>query len=281
MGAGTRRKMKFSVLMSVYKNESPVYFQRAMESVLTQTLLPDEIVLVRDGEVPQELQALLDEYAKNPIVKYCPLEKNVGLGNALNEGLQQVTNEIVARMDTDDICAVDRFERQIKFLEENPAVVLVGGQITEFIGEEDNILTVREVPCTHAEIQEFIKTRNPFNHQTVMFKKSAVEAVGGYVELHFLEDYYLWCRLYKNGGKFANLPEVLVNVRTSEDLYKRRGGWKYYQSFRKLENYKKQAGIIGAFKRFKNLCVRFAQTCTPNFVRQWGYKHIARKKAKK
>ncbi|MBQ8429324.1 MAG: glycosyltransferase [Clostridia bacterium] len=273
--------MKFSVLMSIYKNESPEYFQRAMESVLTQTLPPDEIVLVRDGEVPQELQTVIDGYTQNPIVKYCPLAQNVGLGNALNEGLKQVSHEIVARMDTDDICAPERFEKQIKFLEENPKVVLVGGQITEFIGEESNVLTVREVPCTDAEIRNFIKTRNPFNHQTVTFRKSAVDAVGGYVELHFLEDYYLWCRMCVHGGEFANLPEVLVNVRTGEDLYKRRGGWKYFKNYRRLENYKKKSGIIGGFKRFKNLCLRFAQSCTPNFVRKWGYNHLARKKAKK
>ena len=273
--------MKFSVLMSIYKSESAVYFRRAMDSVLAQTLAPDEIVLVRDGEVPLELQTVIDEYAKNPIVKYCPLSQNMGLGNALNEGLKHVTYDIVARMDTDDICAADRFEKQMRFLEENPDVDMVGGQISEFIGEEENVVTVREVPCTDADIKKFMKSRNPFNHQTVIFRKKAVEEVDGYVELRFLEDYYLWCRMCVNGAKFANLPEILVNVRTSEDLYKRRGGWKYFKNYRKLEKYKKQAGIIGAFKRFKNECMRFVQSCTPNFVRKWGYNHLARKKSKK
>ena len=273
--------MKFSVLMSIYKSESPAYFVRAMESVLSQTLLPDEIVLVRDGEVPDSLQKVIDEYTKNPLVKYCPLLQNVGLGNALNEGLKAVSYEAVARMDTDDICASDRFEKQIRFLEENPDVVMVGGQISEFIDSEENIVAVREVPCTDEGIKDFLKARNPFNHQTVIFRRSAVDAVGGYVELHFLEDYYLWCRMYVNGGRFANLPDILVNVRTSEDLYKRRGGWKYFKNYRCLEKYKKQAGITGSFQRFKNECVRFVQSCTPNFVRKWGYKHIARKKAKK
>ena len=273
--------MKFSVLMSIYKSESPEYFQRAMESVLSQTCVPDEIVLMRDGEVSQELQTVIDEYVKNPLVKYYPLSKNVGLGNALNEGLKNVSHEIVARMDTDDICHPDRFEKQIRFLEENPDVDMVGGQISEFVGEEDNVLTIREVPCADADIKRFMQSRNPFNHQTVMFRKSAVEKVDGYVELRFLEDYYLWCRMQANGAKFANLPEILVNVRTSEDLYKRRGGWKYFQNYRRLERYKKQVGIIGWAKRFKNECIRFAQSCMPNFVRKWGYNHVARKKAKK
>lgn len=273
--------MKFSVLMSIYKSESPAYFKRAMESVLSQTLLPDEIVLVRDGEVPQALQAVIDEYAENPIVKYCPLEKNVGLGNALNEGLKAVSYEIVARMDTDDICAEDRFEKQIQFLKEHPDVDMVGGQISEFMDTEDNVVSVREVPCSDTDVKRFMQTRNPFNHQTVTFRKSAVDAVGGYVELHFLEDYYLWCRMCVNGAVFANLPDILVNVRISKDLYKRRGGWKYFVNYRRLEKYKKQAGIIGAFKRFKNESMRFVQACTPNFVRKWGYNHVARKKAKK
>lgn len=273
--------MKFSVLMSVYKNEDPVYFQRAMESVLTQTLPPDEIVLVRDGKLPDELQRLVDEYVKNPAVKYCPLEENVGLGNALNEGLKHASYELVARMDTDDICLPERFEKQVKFMEENPSVSLLGGQIAEFVGEEENVVAERTVPCDDAEIKTFIKSRNPFNHQSVMFRKEKVLSVGGYVELHYLEDYYLWCRLCESGCGFANLPDVLVKVRTGEELYKRRGGWKYYKSFKKLETYKKQAGIIGSGKKFKNLCIRFVQTCTPNFLRKWGYKHLARKQVKK
>ena len=267
--------------MSVYKNENPEYFQRAMESVLGQTLPPDEIVLVRDGKVPDSLQTVIDKYLGNPIVKYCPLEENVGLGNALNEGLQHATHEFVARMDTDDICLPDRFEKQMRFLQENPSVDMLGGQIEEFLEEEENVIALRNVPCEDGEIKEFIKTRNPFNHQSVVFKKEKVLAVGGYIELHYLEDYYLWCRLWKSGATFANLADVLVKVRTSEDLYKRRGGRKYFKSFKALEAYKKGVGMIGAGKKFKNLCIRFVQTHTPNFVRKWGYNRMARKTVKK
>lgn len=273
--------MRFAVLMSVYKNENPEYFRLAMESVLKQSLPPDEIVLVRDGEVPVELQEVIDEYIRRvPIIRYCPLTENVGLGNALNEGLLKTTCEFVARMDTDDLCMPDRFEKQIRFLEENPSVDIVGGQIEEFIGEENNLVSKREVPLTDTQIKAYIKKRNPFNHQTVMFRRRAVMDVGNYEELHFLEDYYLWCRLYTNGCTFANLPDVLVRMRVSEDMYRRRGGFRYFQSFKKLEKYKKKAKMIGFFQYVKALIIRFTITMMPNWLRGWAYKRFARKKVK-
>lgn len=273
--------MQFSVLMSIYKNENPEHFRLAMESILKQSVRPNEIVLVRDGEVPTELQEVIDEYIRRvPIIRYCPLTENVGLGNALNVGLLNATCEFVARMDTDDICTSDRFEKQVRFLEENPSVDMLGGQIEEFIGEESNIVSKREVPLTDAEIKAYIKKRNPFNHQTVMFKKAAVMAVGNYQELHFLEDYYLWCRLCANGCTFANLPEVLVRMRVSEDMYRRRGGFRYFQSFKKLEKYKKKAKMIGFCQYVKALIIRFTITMMPNGLRGWAYKRFARKKVK-
>ncbi len=273
--------MEFSVLMSVYKSENAQYFRRAMESVLQQTLLPNQIVLVRDGQVPDEVQKVVDEYAQNGLVTYLPLEENVGLGNALNLGLQQAKYDWVARMDTDDVCLPDRFEKQVAFIQENPTVAVVGCQIAEFIGEEGNVISERKVPCAHEEISVFIKARNPFNHQSVFFRKEKIMAAGGYQDLHFLEDYYLWCRVYNDGGQLANLPDVLVQVRVGEEMYKRRGGWNYFKSFRRLEKYKKQSGMISGGKKFKNLCMRFVQTCTPNFIRKWGYNHLARKQVKK
>lgn len=273
--------MKFSVLMSVYKNENPIYFRRAMDSVLQQTLQPSEIVLVRDGVVPDELQSVIDEYVEQyPMIKYCPLEENVGLGNALNIGLRQTTYEIVARMDTDDICIPERFEKQIRFLKDNPDIAVVGGQIVEFYDEESNITAKREVPLSDKQIKTFLKKRNPFNHMTVTFRKDSVLAINGYEELHFLEDYYLWCRLSQIGVSFANLNEVLVFVRTNEEMYRRRGGWAYFQSFRRLEKYKKSVGLINVFEYWKMMSIRFLQAVLPNRIRQWVYMRFERKRVR-
>ena len=204
----------------------------------------------------------------------------MGLGNALNIGLRQATHEIVARMDTDDICVPDRFEKQIRFLKDNPNIAVVGGQIVEFYNEENNIVSKREVPLSDKQIKTFLKKRNPLNHMTVAFRKDSVLAINGYEELHFLEDYYLWCRLSQAGAEFANLEEELVFVRTSEDMYRRRGGWAYFQSFRRLEKYKKSVGLINIFEYWKMTSIRFLQAVVPNCIRQWIYMRFERKRVR-
>ncbi|MBQ8291237.1 MAG: glycosyltransferase [Clostridia bacterium] len=270
--------MRLSVLMSVYKNETVENFSRAMDSVLTQSVQPDQIVLVRDGEVPEALQTCIDSYVTNyALFKYIPLEVNGGLGNALRIGLDACDGEIVARMDTDDICADGRFEKQLKFLNDNPEIDVVGGQIEEFIGEESNIVAKRFVPQTDEKIKQFLKTRCPFNHPAVAFRKASVLAVGSYEPFFLLEDYYLWCKMAMGGCKFANLSDTLVYMRMTEDSYRRRGGMKYFRSFKKLEKFKKQKKMIGFWKYHKNLFVRFAQGIMPSAIRQKIYKQIRKK----
>ncbi len=271
--------MQFSVLMSVYKNETVDNFCCAMDSVLSQSLIPDEIVLIRDGEVPEYLQGTIDRYVReNGNITYIPLEKNGGLGNALRVGLAHAKYGIIARMDTDDICAEGRFETQIRFLKENPDVDIVGGQVEEFIGEESNIVAKRSVPLTDGEIKKFLKGRCPFNHPTVMFRKEAVEKVGGYEDFYLLEDYYLWCKMAVAGLVLANVEKTLVYMRMSEDSYRRRGGKKYYQSLKALECYKRKNGLIGFWKYRKNLFVRFMQCYLPNGIRERIYKKMRKDK---
>ena len=271
--------MNFSVLMSVYKNEKAEFFKESIESVLQQTVLPDEIILIRDGIVPGELQKVIDFYVKNyDIIKYIPLEVNGGLGNALNIGVREAKNDLVARMDSDDICEKNRFELQIKYFIDNPDVAVCGGQILEFINSPDEPEKKREVPLKHEDICEFIKLRNPFNHMTVMFKKSAVIDAGNYIELPFVEDYYLWCRMFLNGAKFANLKDVLVNVRIGKDMYRRRGGYKYFKSCLTLEKFKYRNHIIGKLCYIKTVSSRFiVQVLMPNNIRGWFMKTFLRK----
>lgn len=273
--------MKFSVLMSVYKNEKPENFLQAMDSILGQTLLPDEIILMRDGPVPSELQNQIDIYlngAYRELFSYYPLEQNQGLGNALKIGVKNAKYDYIARMDTDDIAVPDRFEIQIDFMSKHPDISVCGGQIFEFIGEKKNIIGKREVPLTHEEIIFFMSKRNAFSHMTVMFKKKDVLDAGNYIEMHFVEDYYLWCRMLIRGYKFANMQEILVYARIDENMYRRRGGYKYFLSWKKIERFKLDNGISNKKGYYGTLIMRFiVQVLMPNKVRGFILKKFSRK----
>ena len=272
--------MKFSVLMSVYKNETPEHFIQAMDSVLNQTLLPDEIILVRDGLVSEKLQKIINDYVKKiEIFTYIPLKSNGGLGNALNIGLKKAKYDVIARMDTDDICVPNRFELQVKYMETHKDISVCGGQIYEFIDNPKCPTGKREVPTSHKEICEYLKRRNPFNHMTIMFRKDAVINAGSYIELYLVEDYYLWCRMYLKGVKFGNLKQSLVYARTGEDMYRRRGGYKYFQSWKKLETFKVKNHITDRYYYISTLAMRFVvQVLMPNQLRGWVLKNFSRKR---
>lgn len=226
--------------MSVYRNDKPEFVSRAVESVTTeQTLKPNEVVLVVDGPVPDGLANLIKRYenAVGSIFKVIWLSENKGLGNALRIGVEATSHEVIARMDSDDVSAPDRFEKQMAYMEQHPDCDVVGGQISEFIGEEDNIVGKRIVPCKSTEVMNYLKRRCPLNHVSVMMRKESVLKVGNYLDWHFNEDYYLWIRMAEAGCRFANLPDILVNVRVGKDMYARRGGWKYFRSEEKLQRY--------------------------------------------
>ena len=270
--------MNYSVLMSVYKNEKVAYFIQAVDSLLHQTIPPEQIVLVRDGEVYEELQGIIDQYVTNhpTLFTYLPLEQNGGLGNALRHGLTYCRNELVGRMDTDDISVPDRFERQLAFMKAHPDVDIVGGNISEFVNDPEKIAQYRIVPQSHKEISAYLKSRSPFNHVTVMFKKSALEKANSYESFYLFEDWYLWVKLYLAGAIFANINAVLVNVRIS-DMANRRGGMKYYRSCARLLKYMRQNRVIGFGTYVKTCGIRFCgYVLLPNKMREWAYKKFLR-----
>lgn len=268
----------FSVLLSLYHKESPTFLSLSLDSVLHQTLLPDEVVLVKDGPLTAELDAIVSDYAtRHPILKVVPLPQNQGLGKALNEGLKHCSYDLVARMDTDDIAKPDRFEKQMKVFAEHPELDLVGAWIDEFEGTPQHVLSVRKVPETSKEIREYCQKRCPVNHPVVMFRKSAVQAAGGYQHFPLFEDYYLWVRMLKNGAKFYNIQESLLYFRTSPDMFKRRGGWKYAMDELRFQSVMRKIEMIG-WKRFlMNVAVRFPGRVIPNSLRGFLYKKLMRK----
>ncbi len=222
--------IKFSVLMSVYKNEKSENIQECFSSIQNQTLLPDEIILVVDGPINDVLNDVIENWVSILPLKIVRLDKNVGLGSALNIGIKYCSNEYIFRMDTDDICLPERFLNQCQYLKDNEKVVLLGGQICEFNAMNAQVSRHRHVPCTHKDIVHFSKFKNPFNHMTVAFKKDKILEVGGYQHHLFMEDYNLWLRVIASGGHVANLSEVLVNVRTNDDALQRRRGVAYIKS---------------------------------------------------
>lgn len=272
---------KFSVCTSVYKNDKTEFVKAALDSMLLyQSIRPNEIVLVQDGPLPYELSRLLLEYKDNygELFHIIKLEHNGGLGNALKLGVENAQYDIIARMDSDDICLPDRFEKQLNFLLGHPECDIVGGQMTEFIDEPENIVGRREVPLTNDEIYEYMRSRCALNHVTVMFRKSAVLKAGNYQDWFWNEDYYLWVRMMMNHCTFANIPDVAVNVRSGADQYARRGGKKYFESEIGIKKLMLEKGMISKKEFYFNYIERFIlQILMPNSVRGWVFRTFARK----
>lgn len=219
--------------MSVYQKEHPEYLYAALKSMAGQSMKPLEIVLVCDGPLTKELDAVLEKTEFQDVLKVIRLAENVGLGAALSKGLPECTCEWVARMDSDDIAASDRCEKQLCYLETYPETDVLSGTIAEFQGEaqtereaKQSIVSRKCVPRTQTEVTSYIKMRNPVNHPCVMFRKSKVLAAGGYQPCPLFEDYDLWVRMYQNGCRFANLPDTLLYMRVN-DMHRRRGGISY------------------------------------------------------
>ena len=270
--------MHFSVLMSVYEKDDPKYFHVAMESVFNQTVKSTEVVLVVDGPVPQTLFQIIQLLqAEHQNLKVFHLEKNRGHGEARRTALEKCTHELVAVMDSDDISVPERFEKELRCFESDKDLSVVGGCIQEFEGDMDNIIGVRKVPLEDHEIKQFLKSRCPFNQMTVMFKKSHVDRVGGYIDWYCEEDYYLWIRMSLAGCKFKNLPKTLVNVRMSSDSYLRRSGWRYFKSEAALQVYMYRNKVINVFRLISNIVIRFiVQLLIPNRLRKWMFKKFFR-----
>lgn len=269
----------FSVSMCVYGKDNPEWFEMAVDSVLNQSVKPAEIVLVVDGPVPTELDTIIKKYEQDSTFKVIRFSENQGHGMARKVGLDACSYELVAIMDADDICTPDRFEKQIEAFELTSDADVVGGMIKEFVGTPQNVVGIRIVPLIDAEIKKYMKCRCPMNLVTVMFRKSSVEAVGGFIDWYCEEDYYLWLRMALANMKFVNVDDVLVNVRVGKEMYQRRGGLRYFMSEAKLQGYMHRNGIIGFSRYAINVFERLVlQVLMPNKLRGFIFQKLARSK---
>lgn len=262
--------MKFSVLMSLYFKEKPEYLTECFESLKNQTVQADEIVVVFDGAITPELEQVVQNFAEILPLNIVRLEQNQGLGKALNHGLTHCRNEWVFRMDTDDICIPERFEKQIAFIEQNPDTIIFGGQIAEFGSDINDIVSYRRVPTETKAIVEFTQKRCPFNHMTVAYQKSAVLKCGGYQDLQ--EDYYLWIKLVALGKKVANLPEILVYARVGNGMVGRRCGIAQAKAEWRLFKLKHQVGMQNVVSGFITFTMRVIPRLLPTVLLTQFYK---------
>lgn len=276
--------MKFSVLISIYYKEKAVDFNNCLESVYTKQLLkPTEIILVADGVLTEELYQVINNWKTKlgEILQVIQLPENIGTGLAKNIGLSKCTYEIVSIVDTDDISVPERFKLQIEFLEKNPEISIIGGQIIEFMDEIENPTGIREVPLSNNALQKYAKKQSPFNNMTITYRKADILKVGGYQHHLWMEDYNLFLRVIAEGYKIQNLPDVLVYARIANGMHGRRKGLGYIKSEKQLLNLKKQLKLQNPIHANILFLIRSAFRLMPSSLLGKIYNTFLRKKVKK
>ncbi|MGE6821320.1 glycosyltransferase [Pseudomonas soli] len=261
----------FSVLISVYASETPEFLAACLDSLAGQTLAPREIVVVEDGLIGAPLKAVIERYRTSLPIVSVALAQNVGLANALNAGLAKCSCELVARMDTDDICLPERFERQIAYLQEHPEVDVLGAMVEEYDVTMSQSLGIRKLPLSHDALRAFAQRRSPLSHPTVVYRKQAVLDVGGYPSFRKAQDYALWSLMLQRGYRIENLPDVLLKMRAGSGLMQRRGK-EYLKHELAIIRFQKDIGFIDLKTFVSNTLIRSVVRRSPAFLKQLIYK---------
>ncbi|WP_119342984.1 glycosyltransferase [Facilibium subflavum] len=265
---------EFSVLMSLYDKEDPNSYAECLQSLVDQTLQATEIIVVHDGPVNDELLTIEKKFEERLPLRIICLKTNQGLGNALNEGLKHCQYDLILRMDTDDICVPERFQKQVAFMLKNSDIDIASGTIEEFADNYNLPYASRKLPLEHNQIVEFSKSRSPFNHMAVAYRKESVVKAGSYQHLLYMEDYYLWIRMILSGCRCANLIDTLVYVRAGRNMLAKRGGKLYAKSELCLLKFMRQHKFIPFLKWFKLVMLRVPVRLLPVFVRKYIYNYI-------
>lgn len=269
----------YSVLMSVYEKADPVHFEAAMQSILAQTVPTNDFVIVCDGPLTPALSSVLARYDRsNPgVFQIVQLPENVGIGAAANIGLKHCKNDLVAKMDADDIAIADRCERQLEQFQQNPDLIVLGGYIEEFDEDPNCPFSIRSVPESNEEIRKFARRRQPFNNMTVMYRQSAVHAVGGYRSFRRSEDYDLYLRLLQNGYLAGNIPQILVKARVNRHAHARRASWSTLKGCAESRWYAFRIGYSSFWDFLICVTGELVIFISPNKVQQMLYSRFLRK----
>lgn len=273
----------YSVLMSLYDKENPDYLRQSIDSILSQSIKTDDLVIIIDGPININLQSVLDSYAsKYPFFHIVPLSENRGLGNALNVGVPLCKNELIARMDSDDIAESTRCEKELSYFNNHENISVVGTQIQEFKKNKGDMNSFIHYPLSSKQIRRYIKKRCPFGHPSVMFKKAAILKSGNYSpSMINQQDYELWIRVLYNGFEGANIDESLLNLRIGDSLYKRRGGLKYFKLCMAIKKSLRKHKMISIFRYCGAAVERFIiHVLTPTKMREFIYTKFLRKHKK-
>jgi glycosyltransferase involved in cell wall biosynthesis len=264
----------FALLVSVYDGDRPDYVRRALHSAVDdQTVRPDQVIIVRDGPVRDELAACLaeiTEHCRVPVT-FVPLERNGGLGPALNEGLAASRFDVVARMDADDIAMPHRFAVQLPLIQDAD---IVGAGLLEFVTDTDDVVGQRVPPVDPEHIARYARLHDPFNHPTVVYRREAVLAAGGYTSLPLMEDYSLFARMIQTGARALNVPEPLVYYRVGESAFKRRGGLALLRSELALQREFRRSGFTSPAGYLRNVAVRGGYRLVPWWLRRAVYRPL-------
>lgn len=275
MGASN---LKYSVLMTVYTKDNPDYFALSLDSMINQTCKPDEIVIVKDGPIRKQLQDIIDS-RKNRQVKIIQLQLpvNKGLGLALNEGIKICKNELIARMDADDYSMPNRCELQLKAFEKYTDLDIIGCPVDEFVDDIDNVVGCRNVPYTNDEIYAFAKKRDPFNHPTVMYKKSVVLKAGMYSDYRKNQDTDLWIKMLSNGARCMNLKEHVFRFRFDSDTYRKRKSWVNTKILLEIRYKAWQSGFNTFFDFLLVATSQIGVYILPVWFQRWLYTAVLRR----
>ena len=265
--------------MAVYHKETPEHFAIAIKSMLDQTVPTDDFVIVCDGPLTEGLYGVIDSYTQKfpGLFNIVQLEKNSGIGVASNVGLQACKNDLVAKMDADDISVPTRCETLLKKFEENPALTIAGGFIEEFNTESEDAYALRKVPTTNEEIRKFAKHRNPFNNVTVMYRRNVAIKLGGYKDLRRSEDYDLSLRVLNENYYVENVPEVLVRVRVDIEATQRRVSLRTYKDYLSTSWRAYKIGYTSVFDLAFGCIGGLALSLSPAKLQKLLYKTFLRK----
>ena len=266
--------------MSLYEKERPEFLSECLESLASQTVIPNEIVIVFDGPLSTELERVVDSFAqKTNLIRKVRFAENRGLGPALADGLLACRYPLVARMDTDDIARKDRFEVQLRTFLENEDLDICGSHILEFDDDKNKVISKRAVPICHDDIVSFQRKRSAFNHMTVMYKKKAVIRAGNYEDCPLMEDDLLWSRMILSGARCANIDDTLVYARANGGMLSRRGGVSYWKKYKDARKRIFRTGYINGTEYISSIVVQFFVALAPTKVRRWIFRNVLRKRA--
>lgn len=266
--------MKFSVLLSVYKDERPEYLHQALTSIWDEQLLkPDQVVLVQDGPLNEALYSVIILWKDwlGSIFTVIDLPVNVGLGKALNQGIEHCSYDLIARMDSDDVSYPDRFSTQVQFMVDNPDIAAASSFIEEWSADLSSLTSLKRLPCTYGALLVYAKKRCPLNHPVTIYRKSIIKACGGYPPLPKSQDYPLWATLLVRGYKLANIPLVLLKMRTGDEFWKKRA-LKHLKFEIMNFNYQRRIRFINNFEYIRNISIRILLRLSPAFCKKIAYK---------